>query len=302
MSLTEWLGKHGVPGFRSKKKWKMVIAVPVYLFAALFLLLFILVALSGPTQQPNPAPQTAPTTQATDSTPKPTMSIVDLKSRAITVNYNDLMRYNQNYIGKIINFRGKIIQVTKNTDSSNRNVLRIAVGEKGIQNDVILAWYEWPSVLEGDTVDVWGEMTGLETYEALLGNKITIPALNVKHLELAPQTIFINYTTRLVRTIGTYGTAPKQGNVFLIITMNIKNKGYKEFNANPSYFKLIANNIKYDYASNSYSLEDMLDSIGILDNGMAKGSIAFEVPSNIQEYQIQYDSYEKYNIVYNKMN
>lgn len=57
MSLTEWLGKHGVPGFRSKKKWKMAIATPVYLFIALFLILFISVALSGPTQQPTPAPQ-----------------------------------------------------------------------------------------------------------------------------------------------------------------------------------------------------------------------------------------------------
>ena len=37
MSLTEWLGKHGVLGFRSKKKWKMAIATPVYLLIALFL-------------------------------------------------------------------------------------------------------------------------------------------------------------------------------------------------------------------------------------------------------------------------
>lgn len=54
MSITEKLGKAGVPGFRSGKKWKMAVAVPVYLFLTIFLLAFISVAISGTPKQTTP--------------------------------------------------------------------------------------------------------------------------------------------------------------------------------------------------------------------------------------------------------
>lgn len=111
------------------------------------------------------------------------------------------------------------------------------------------------------------------------------------------QNIFITYSAEKVNLLGQV-TEPKQGYVFLVITMNIENHGYKEFQVSPYSFDLVANNIKYKASGGSYLLDDKLDSVDILDGGSVKGSIAFEVPSNIESYQLQYNYFGDYQIIY----
>ncbi len=110
------------------------------------------------------------------------------------------------------------------------------------------------------------------------------------------QYIIISYSAKNVTSIGQYGEA-NSGDVFLVITMNIENHGYEKFHVSPSTFNLIANNIKYG-ESGSYQLEDVLDRVDIPDGGSIKGSVAFEVPSNIGNYQLQYSGSGDYNITY----
>ncbi|MGB8216729.1 MAG: DUF4352 domain-containing protein [Candidatus Methanoperedens sp.] len=83
-----------------------------------------------------------------------------------------------------------------------------------------------------------------------------------------------------------------QGTVTLYIKMNIENHGYKEFSLDPSYFNLIADK-KYNIVATSLRSEKLLDG-GTL-NGLI---IAFEVPSNIVSYQIQYSGFGDYEIIY----
>ena len=111
------------------------------------------------------------------------------------------------------------------------------------------------------------------------------------------KSIIISYSAKKVDSIGQFAEA-KSDKVFLVITMNIENRGYKEFNTNPFFFKIIANNVKYDIATESYNLDDKLDTVDLLDAGTLKGSLAFEVPSNIGSYQIQYDGWSDYEIIY----
>lgn len=113
----------------------------------------------------------------------------------------------------------------------------------------------------------------------------------------AQKSIDISYSAKKQDSIGQFGQ-PKEGKVFLIITMNIENKGYDKFNTNTFNFNLIANNIKYDVATESFSLDDKLDSVDLLDGGSIKGSIAFEVPANIGTYQLKYEGFGSQNIVY----
>ncbi len=110
------------------------------------------------------------------------------------------------------------------------------------------------------------------------------------------QYIIISYSAKNVTSIGQYGEA-NSGKVFLVITMNIENHGYEKFHVSPSTFNLIANNIKYG-DSGSYQLEDVLDRVDIPAGGSIKGSVAFEVPSNIGSYQLQYSGAGDYNITY----
>jgi hypothetical protein len=110
------------------------------------------------------------------------------------------------------------------------------------------------------------------------------------------QNIIISYSAKKVNSIGQYGEA-NSGMVFLVITMNIENHGYEKFHVSPSTFDLIANNIKYG-ESGSYQLDDALARVDILDGGSINGSVAFEVPSNMGSYQLQYSGIGDYNITY----
>ncbi len=112
--------------------------------------------------------------------------------------------------------------------------------------------------------------------------------------------VIINYSATKRNAIGMYDEAPR-GKVYLIVSMNITNRGYDQVNTNPNYFYVIYDNVKYDIAVQTYSLslDNKLDSVDLLDGGSTKGSIVFEVPSNIDNYQLQYDrTLKDYNIVY----
>jgi len=102
------------------------------------------------------------------------------------------------------------------------------------------------------------------------------------------QNIIISYSTKKIDSIQSekYGRLEADpGKVFLVITLNIENHGYKAFPINQYSFDLIINNIKYEASVGGNSLlNDELDSVDILDGGSVKGSIAFEVPSNIESF------------------
>lgn len=111
------------------------------------------------------------------------------------------------------------------------------------------------------------------------------------------QNIIISYSAQKVNSLGEYIEAPT-GKLFLVITMNIENHGYESFSVGSAYFSVIANNVKYHASGYSYTIDSKLDSVDLLDGGSTKGSLVFEVPSNIGSYQIQYSGFGDYNIIY----
>ena len=77
MSIIEKLGKAGVPGFRSGKKWKIVIASIVYFFIIMNVLVISLaIVLSSPVDDSSVAPANIPAT----STPSATQAKVEEES------------------------------------------------------------------------------------------------------------------------------------------------------------------------------------------------------------------------------
>jgi hypothetical protein len=124
--------------------------------------------------------------QVTPSTTQgPAMSVEEIKSGAVTIPYDDLMRNNQAYVGKVAYYRGGVVQVSE--VYGDRYALRVATKEAeylGYFENVIWVNYRGQRLLEGDIVDVWAEVKGLKTYTAVLGNEVTIPELDSLHLEL----------------------------------------------------------------------------------------------------------------------
>ena len=111
-------------------------------------------------------------------TTAPSMTIEEIKSTASAISYDDLMRHNDVYVGDIIYNRGEILQV--NERRTDTYILRVATKQStyGYHDDVIYVNYKGDRLLEGDLIDIWGISKGLKTYEAILGNQITIPEID----------------------------------------------------------------------------------------------------------------------------
>jgi hypothetical protein len=113
----------------------------------------------------------------------------------------------------------------------------------------------------------------------------------------ATQAIYIKETPQMVDSLGPY-SKPPAGKVFLVLSLEIENKGYAKFNTNSFYWKLQSNNIEYPVSSATYSMDGRLELLDVLDGGKVSGKLAFEVPSDTTDYVLGYDSgFQSYNLV-----
>jgi hypothetical protein len=111
------------------------------------------------------------------------MSQQEIISASIEVPYDDLFRYNEKYVGKIVHLKGQALQVS----GSGKNGYVIRLGTKnsgfGLYYDDIV-WVEIDDVkeriLDDDMLEVYGEVTGIQTYTALLGNEVSLPAVTAR--------------------------------------------------------------------------------------------------------------------------
>jgi hypothetical protein len=94
---------------------------------------------------------------------------------ARTISYDDLMRNSDSYAGARVKYTGEVVQVTQRDDGTF--VLRVDVTNKVYWTDTIWVEYSGPRVLENDLVTLTGTFEGLTTYQAVLGNDITIPKI-----------------------------------------------------------------------------------------------------------------------------
>jgi hypothetical protein len=122
-------------------------------------------------------------------TPTPTMTIAELQTQAKPIPFDQLARNTETYIGKLIRTRGQVIQVAE--AGSRGAILRVNITDTGgFWTDTI--WLEYPDygpgnrVIEKDIIDIVARIDGRHTYEAVLGNEITLPAMTVQWLTVEP--------------------------------------------------------------------------------------------------------------------
>ena len=112
----------------------------------------------------------------------------EYKSNCRTVNYTDVARNPNNYIGESVVFKGKVVQIQEN---GNNVMLRVNVteGEYGIWDDTLYIEYKRKSenesrILEDDIITVYGKMNGIKNYQAVMGNQISIPYLLAEYIDV----------------------------------------------------------------------------------------------------------------------
>lgn len=120
----------------------------------------------------------------------PTASIEELEASVEDISYDELARNPDSHKGSLVKFTGEVIQVIEPYSWSDTTVYRICVSknEWGYDyEDVIYVEYVLPEgasrILENDEVTVYGNCTGLESYESVLGGKISIPKLQAERIE-----------------------------------------------------------------------------------------------------------------------
>ena len=111
----------------------------------------------------------------------------EYKAECIYVSYEDIARNPDNYKGTFAVFSGQVAQVQ---ESGNNVVIRLNVtrGYYGIWEDTVYIEYTKAQnesrILEEDIITVYGQLNGIKTYTAVLGNSISIPYLKAKYIEI----------------------------------------------------------------------------------------------------------------------
>ena len=115
----------------------------------------------------------------------PELSDKEIKDNAINLNqigYENLHRYNEDHIGKIVFFSGEVIQVRH--ISSDSYVLRVDVNPERFETSALYVNYVGPRILEDDNVTIYGEVVGIKDYKAISGTQISIPEINALILNM----------------------------------------------------------------------------------------------------------------------
>lgn len=98
------------------------------------------------------------------------------------ITYNQIARTPDDYKGKKIKFKGKVIQVM---EGDGEVQIRLAVG--GDYDKIIYGVYDSgivsSRVLEDDNITIMGLSAGLLTYTSTMGGEITIPSMLIQKID-----------------------------------------------------------------------------------------------------------------------
>lgn len=121
------------------------------------------------------------TPTANPGTPTPDysqLSLQQLRNISANVSYDDLFRNNESYVGKLVFYEAEVIQVLDSGEDRYQFRANITQGEY-FWDDVVLLRYRGSCILEKDIIELVGMVNGLVSYEAVFGQKITIPDISV---------------------------------------------------------------------------------------------------------------------------
>lgn len=119
-----------------------------------------------------------------------TMSKEKYKEKCESISYSELARNPQSYKGRLVKFRGKIIQVLEEEAYGLRFAnfrVNTKYGYSTYTDDTIFVTYfaskDDARFLENDVITIYGEYDGLYTYETIFGASVTIPKIKAEYIE-----------------------------------------------------------------------------------------------------------------------
>ncbi len=152
--------------------WKRKLGIGGLVILSLFILLIVVgVSISSMQDQQQEELQT------------PTMSLNEVKLAALYgLEYDTLLRHNEDYVGDIVFYRGEVVQVIHRFDETY--LLVVAPESEEWSLDRLAVHYSGPRILEDDIVDIYGTVTGLHESTTVLGAQNISPEIDALYLEL----------------------------------------------------------------------------------------------------------------------
>lgn len=105
-----------------------------------------------------------------------------------TYKYKDIARNPDKYYGKRAKFKGEVVQVIEGYFNTTLRV-DVTKGKYGIYTDTMYVVYTPQSttenrILEDDIITIYGELAGIETYETVMGAKVSIPRIDAEYITI----------------------------------------------------------------------------------------------------------------------
>lgn len=120
--------------------------------------------------------------------------LATLKATAQNIPFKTLYRNIGDYTGKPVHYQGEVVQIIQDTVGGvpfNKMRVNITKGEYGLWEDTVLVTELQVStapshskILEKDIIDLWGTVTGEESYTSTVGAPVSLPKINAEIIEL----------------------------------------------------------------------------------------------------------------------
>lgn len=107
--------------------------------------------------------------------------IEDIRDQAERVDYPELMRNAEDYVGEPLYYRGDIVQVQSDPETEDLYMFRMNVNED--RDDIACIW-QGERIIEDDWVDIYALGGKRFEYETVLGAMREIPLVYVVDLEI----------------------------------------------------------------------------------------------------------------------
>ncbi len=219
------------------------------------------------------------------------------------ITYEQLNSNPYSYSGEHLTYKGEILQVIEGASSTSYRV------DIGNNDDIFLTINQKPGVVEGDYVQIWGDVLGAYSYESIAGWTITLPHIQAWYIE-KPNLVFnigesanwmdLNVTVKSVHKSNNYtwiGSSEtvyveeaESGKIFLTIDVEVIYAGTdSEYISGSDFWLIDSEGYKYDYDSGTYSIEGGLESTTLYQNQKVEGNILFEIPESATGLNVQFN-------------
>jgi hypothetical protein len=112
-------------------------------------------------------------------------SQAEYEATATTIPYADLLKDSGPYVGRVVSFRGQVLQIQQ--DGNNGGIMLLSVTDDGygVWTDNVWVDYDHSTPAnENDIITVYGTVTGTKSYDTQAGGSTYVPEMHARYIDM----------------------------------------------------------------------------------------------------------------------